>query len=139
MRDNSLNRSRFFLALAVCTGVAVGVASRAQNTLSEADLVGVWQGAEITGDLVISGEVMFFPDGHYQRSHVLGQLMTMTSGPYRVAENWVHFAVDDYEPKWYAGVAQYPPPSETWVLEQFDGVQLSGSVGITRIDYHRVQ
>lgn len=136
-----ITKSRPLPALAAgafLIAVAAGGGAAAQ-ALSEADLVGVWRGQERTQGMTIAGEVIFFPDGTYQRTAVLGQLMTAQSGIYRTAENWVHFQPQDYEPKVYLGIPQYPPPSETWVVDGFDGRHIHATVGITEISYDRVQ
>ncbi len=61
--------------------------------------------------------------------HWLGPLRTWQTGPYRIAKNWIHFEVEDYEPKYYQGVFQYPPPSETWMVDFFDGRTIEGRIG----------
>lgn len=114
-------------------------AAAAQPAVTEADLIGVWRGVEIAGGLVIAGEVIFFPDGHYQRVNVLGQLMNYVEGNYEAAGNWLHFVPTDYEPKEYLGVPQYPPPTETWVIDGFDGRHLHATVGQSEIVFERTR
>ena len=114
-------------------------ARAAIKKLSVASLSGAWRGSETTGPLVIAGEVLFQRNGTYQRMHRLGELVTWASGPYSIAQNWVHFEVEDYGPEYYAGIRQYPPPSETWMVDRFDGRSLDARIGTeTAIHYERV-
>jgi hypothetical protein len=94
-----------------------------------AELVGVWRGTESIGRVIINGEVIFYEDGGYRRMHQLGYLETWDVGSYRIARNWIHFEIEDYEPKYYQGVFQHRPPSDTWkVLRLRDGV-MEGRIG----------
>ena len=113
---------------AVCATTAARNAS-AQADLSAASLTGVWRGHVEQAGIGIEGELIFRRGGTYQRMHQLGQLMTWASGSYRIAENWIHFEVEDYEPKYYQGVFQHPPPSETWMVDYFDGERIEGQIG----------
>jgi len=100
--------------------------------------MGVWQGIERTGSVSIAGEVIFQPNGTYRRMHRLGNLMTWASGTYSIAENWIHFEVEAYGPVYYLGVYQYPPPSETWMVDAFDGHSIDARIGgATVIHYEK--
>lgn len=126
------------VAALVVAGAMAG-AAMAQQALRAADLVGVWRGYDRTGEMVIASEVIFFADGHYQRVNVLGQLMNYVTGDYRLAGNWVHFQPTDYEPKVYLGIPQYAPPSETWVVDGFDGHRLHATSGSSELAFERYQ
>jgi hypothetical protein len=111
----------------------------AQVPLSQAALIGTWQGVERTGAISILGQVTFFPNGTYQRHHVLGALQTLDNGNYAVVQNWVHFYVMDYQPKEYNGRRMAPPPTDTWVLSAFDGRTLAGTIGgATVVQYQKM-
>jgi hypothetical protein len=111
----------------------------AQIVISPASLIGIWDGVERTGQITIRGEVIFYPNGTYQRHHVLGALQTWDNGTYQVAQNWVHFNVQDYQPKVYNRVVQAPPPSETWMLNSFNGRVATGMIGAaTFVQYRKV-
>ena len=107
----------------------IGSEAEAQVAITRRSLTGVWQGGVTTGGYTFVGEVIFKPDGTYQRMHAYGDLRHWTIGPYSIAQNWVHFEVDDYGPKYYLGVYQYPPPTETWVVSAFDGRTIEGTIG----------
>lgn len=140
MRSHSPNRRTVVTVLAA--GLAAGLfipVARGQLALTRRNLAGVWRGIEKTAGIVISGEVIFQPNGTYRRMHQFKQLMTWASGPYTIAENWIHFEVDAYGPVYYLGAYQYPPPSETWMVDQFDGQSISGWIGsASQIYYERV-
>jgi hypothetical protein len=113
--------------------------AQAQVPLSRRNLMGVWRGTIEAGGVVIGGEIIFQPNGTYRRSNVLGRLMSWASGPYTIAENWIHFEVEDYGPTYFQGVYQYPPPSETWVVESFDGQTIEARIGnVTRVHFEIV-
>jgi hypothetical protein len=122
---------------AALAAIAFAGAAAAQPAIDADDLVGVWRGAEATAGVVIDSEVIFFADGRYQRMNMLGQLMNYVAGDYRLTGNLVHFEPKDYEPKVYLGVPQYPPPSDTWVIDAFDGRHLHGTVGQSEILFER--
>ena len=111
--------------------------AEAQQALTAASLIGTWDGIERTGQLSIRGQVIFYPNGTYQRHHVLGALQTLDSGTYQVAQNWVHFNVQDYQPRQYNGVNQ-SMPSDTWMLTSFNGRVAEGMIGAaTFIQYQK--
>ena len=120
---------RRWIVLQGMASLLASTAAWAQAELSEAELAGVWRGYVKDAGFRINGELIFRRNGTYQRMHQLGQLMTWASGPYRIAENWIHFEVEDYESKRYLGVDQAPPPSETWMVDYFDGRQIEGRIG----------
>lgn len=118
--------------------LAAAAVAIAQAALSPAALVGKWQGVERTGPIAIGGQVLFFQDGTYQRYHVAGPLQTLDTGSFQVAQNWIHFYVMNYEPKWYGGKRLAPPPSDTWVVNGFDGGHLNAAIGgVTQLQYQR--
>jgi hypothetical protein len=122
-----------FGLLALATSAVV-----AQTALSPAALIGKWQGVERAGPIVIAGEVLFFANGTYQRHHVAGPLQTLDSGSFQVVQNWIHFYVMDYAPKTYGGKRMAPPPSDTWVVNGFNGAALNATIGgATQLQYQR--
>jgi hypothetical protein len=132
--------SRRAAASVAAFGLLVLAASAviAQAALSPGALVGKWQGIERTGPIAIAGQVLFFQNGTYQRYHVAGALQTLDTGSFQVAQNWIHFYVTDYQPKTYGGKRMAPPPSDTWVVNGFNGNALSATIGgATQIQYQR--
>jgi hypothetical protein len=105
----------------------------AQSGLSPENLVGVWQGVERTGPVAVGGRLVMFANGTYERHHVLGALQTWDRGTYQLAQNWVHFNVQDYQPKEYNRAPMPPPPSETWMVNAFDGRTVEGRIGTATI------
>ncbi len=126
-------------AIVLATALAAaGGATLAQPAIDAADLVGVWRGVEVSGPLVIAGEVIFHADGHYQRVNVLGRLMNLVAGDYRVAGPLVHFVPTDYQPREILGIPQYPPPSETWLVDRLGDGHLHARVGQSELTFERV-
>jgi hypothetical protein len=111
----------------------------AQVGVAPSQLVGSWVGFERAGPITIQGDVIFYPNGSYRRHHAAGMLQTWDSGNYQVAQSWVHFEVQDYEPKTYNGARLAPPPSDTWMLTGFNGRVAEGRIGgATFFHYEKV-
>jgi len=130
-RPREVSCAAFFAALALIGAVASwGPPARAQNApLAPQSLVGVWRGQEASAIGTMSVEVIFFANGTYSRAHTAGSLMTRDVGTYSIVQNWIHFQLRDYEPKYYMGRVMTRPMSDTWVVNRFDGSFLQATVG----------
>jgi len=125
--------------ISISMAASVGGGAAAQQRLDRDQLVGRWQGYEAFGGYRVQSEVLFFPDGTYQRWSALGSLMAMHRGAWEVMQNWVHFSPTDYEPKIYQGRPMAPPPSETWIVDAFDGTNIHATVGgMSEVSFRRV-
>ena len=83
--------------------------------------------------------MIFKPNGTFQRTNWWNGLMTWAIGPYTIAENWIHFEIDSYGPDIYQGVPQAAPPSETWMVDRFDGQTIEARIGAEAVvQYRRV-
>ncbi len=126
------------LAAAAMTGLLGGRELARGSPMSPGMLVGAWQGEERGPLGVMSVELIFFRNGTYRRSHQWGELMTFDTGTYTVAENWIHFKLQDYGPRTYKGQVMTRPMSDTWVVGGFDGRALTATVGAnSRISMRR--
>lgn len=75
--------------------------------------VGIWV-AEIPTDYgPMYTQMILQPNGSYSYQVVWGNLMTYEVGLYEVGQGFIHFAVQDYEPKEYKGQPQSRPTSWT--------------------------
>lgn len=134
IRDASLahrafSRRRTACALAALfVGLVAAAPARAQ-ALNPAQLAGAWSGREASVVGAMSLQVVFFPDGRYQRVHRLGGLMTFDNGRYSVVQNWIHFELEQFGPDRYNGKPLTWPRSDTWVVHRFNGRFLEGSIG----------
>lgn len=130
--------SSLLLPLASWPMALPAAAQDGDGDIDRAELVGVWRGTESIGGIAIAGEVIFYEDGGYRRMHRLGYLETWDVGSYRIARNWVHFDIEDYEPKYYQGVFQHRPPSDTWKVSRLRGGVMEGRIGdAARFHYER--
>jgi hypothetical protein len=77
----------------------------------------------------MSVQVIFFPNGTNRRSHQWSDLMTFDAGTYSIVQNWIHFQLENYGPRYCKGREMTRPMSDTWVVRQFDGRSLSATVG----------
>jgi hypothetical protein len=103
--------------------------AQAQTPLAPQTLSGVWRGQEQSPIGPMAVEVIFFPNGTYSRAHVAGSLMTRDVGTYEIVQNWIHFRLTNYEPKYYMNRPMTRPMSDTWVVNRFDGRILQATVG----------
>ena len=134
-------RSCCFGVVAAAVGaLSTAAAPAAHAQIAPQQLVGVWRGQERSPIGVMSVEVIFFGNGTYSRAHVAGALMTRDVGSYTLTQNWIHFQLRDYEPKYYLGRPMTRPMSDTWVITAFDGRTLQATVGGTsQVVVQRVQ
>lgn len=119
------------VAATAAMGLGLAGGASAQQALDPAQIVGVWQGHEVAGGYSIGTEAIFFPNGTYRKTSVIGALMAYQSGNWAVAQNWLHLYPLDYGPRTYQGKAMHPPPSETWIVGYFDGTNLHATIGAT--------
>jgi hypothetical protein len=122
-------------AAALAFGVALALLAPsappalAQTPLAPQTHSGVWRGQEQSPIGTMAVEVIFFPNGTYSRAHVAGSLMTRDVGTYSIVQNWIHFQLRDYEPKYYMNRPMTRPMTDTWVVNRFDGRVLQATVG----------
>jgi hypothetical protein len=133
LRFHAVQRCRLLVALIVLAALASGWSLGSASAQNLTQLTGVWRGAELTPLGLSSIEVIFFPNGTYSRSHVLGVLMTRDAGRYEVVSNWVHFYLQEWAPTEYLGRPLTWPTSDTWIVTRFDGQVLETSnIHVTR-------
>jgi hypothetical protein len=121
MRWMKLDRRAMFTFVSALSAVLAFAPASAQDVELPERLTGVWQGTVTVGPYDIGGEIIFQPNGTFRRTNWLNGLMTWASGPYTIARNWIHFEVEAYGPEIYLNVPQPKPPSETWMVDFFDG------------------
>lgn len=132
----SLDNAAFTRRTAICAFATMagamlffGPAQAQPLPVAPAALVGTWSGQERGPVGVMSVQVIFFRNGTYRRSHQLRDLMTFEAGTYSAVQNWIHFQLQNYGPRYYKGREMTRPMSDTWVVQRFDGRALSATVG----------
>lgn len=137
----AIDRRRAVVSLAALfAGLAWAERPAQAQLLAPHAVTGLWRGQE-SGPLgVMDVEVIFFPNGTYSRTHRLRDLMTRDVGTYAIVQNWIHFELQNYQPKVYRGQTLTRPMSDTWVVGQFDGRSLRATVGgISAVAVRRVR
>ena len=76
-------------------------------------VVGIWESQIATEYGPMYTQMILQPNGGYSYQVVWGDLMTWEVGLYEVGEGFIHFAVQDYEPKEYQGQWLSRPTSWT--------------------------
>lgn len=112
------------LALAVA-----GARSALAQSLDPGSLTGSWAGQEAYPLGTMQVSVLFFANGSYQRSHVIGPLMTWDKGRFSVVQNWIHFELEEFGPETFNGRPMHPMKSDTWMVTGFDGARLTATIG----------
>lgn len=125
MPKPSISRRAILLGLAA---TPFSTAARAQAPDLPERLSGVWRGTVTVGPYEIAGELIFRPNGTFRRANWWNGLMTWASGPYTIARNWIHFEVEAYGPEIYMNMPQARPPSETWMVDFYDGGMLDATL-----------
>ena len=77
------------------------------------NVVGIWESRIATDYGPMYTQMILQPNGGYSYQVVWGDLMTWEVGLYEVGEGFIHFAVQDYEPKEYKGQRLSRPTSWT--------------------------
>jgi hypothetical protein len=83
-------------------------------------LVGVWRSQTITAMGPAFSEVILMPNGTFTKTFRYGSFFTRDVGRYTVGQGYVHFTIEDHEPKYYLGRPMHWLKSETWLFT-FEG------------------
>ncbi len=75
--------------------------------------VGIWESQTMTDYGVMFSQMILQPNGSYSYQVRWGDLMTWEVGLYEVGQGFIHFSVQDYEPKVYKGTTMWRPTSWT--------------------------
>lgn len=89
------------------------------------NLVGLWRSQVQTPWGMGYGETLIKPDGTFSKTAKMGDLFTWDVGRYTVGPGYIHFTIDDHEPKYYKGVRMQWVRSETVFFEFIGPDQLS--------------
>lgn len=77
------------------------------------NVVGIWESQIMTGYGVMFTQMILQPNGSYSYQVRLGNLMTWEVGLYEVGQGFIHFSVQNYEPKEYMDKQMSRPTSWT--------------------------
>jgi hypothetical protein len=133
----TVSRRRLSGALGALLLALMAAAPAEAQALRSAQLVGAWSGRESSLVGAMALQVVFFPDGRYQRVHRLGGLMTFDNGRYTIAQNWVHFELEQFGPDHFNGKPLTWPRSDTWIVHRFDGRFLEATIGGAQVSISR--
>ena len=96
-----------FVALAWWPKMSAGQRSNAES------LVGTWQSQIQTPFGIGYGKTVLMPDGTFTKTFRAGQMFTWDVGKYTVGRDYIHFTIEDHEPKVYMGKPMNWVKSET--------------------------
>ncbi|NJD08463.1 MAG: hypothetical protein FIA97_18490 [Methylococcaceae bacterium] len=77
------------------------------------DVVGTWQSQVTTPYCMAAGETILMPDGTFSKTFRCGEMFTLDTGTYKVGEGYIHFNIQDHEPKTWRGKPMHWVKSET--------------------------
>lgn len=111
------------------------------QSLRGEDLVGIWRSNVQTPYGPAQGEVILKPDGTFSKTFRCGGLFTLDVGRYTVGAGFIHFTIQDHEPKTYMNKPMTWVTSETWFFQFLgsDQIQFEDRVVGTRWEAHRVR
>jgi hypothetical protein len=84
------------------------------------DVKGIWRSEVATAFGKCYGETILMPKGRFSKTFRCGEMFTKDVGTYTVGEGYIHFNIEDHEPKVYKGKPMSWVNSET-VFFQFVG------------------
>ena len=125
------------VGVALLALAAPGARSALAQSLDPGSLTGSWAGQEAYPQATMQISVLFFANGTYQRSHIIGPLMTWDKGRFSVAQNWIHFELEEFGPETFNGRPMHPMKSDTWMVTGFDGATLTATIGAARVTVMR--
>jgi hypothetical protein len=102
MKKVSQNYSIILIAFLVGCGV---VMAAGQHDLVQAQsVVGVWECPGVaTPWCVANGKVILMKDGSFTKTVECGEMSTWDKGIYTVGQGYIHYKIQDHEPKTYKG------------------------------------
>ena len=112
-----MKRPSLIIALAL-----IGLISSWQGVFAAAqqDVTGIWRAQFVTAFGACYGETILMPNGRFSKTSKCGEMFTKDVGTYTVGEGYIHFNIQDHEPKFYKGKPMSWVKSET-VFFQFVG------------------
>ena len=112
-----MKRASLIIALAL-----IGLIPSWQGVFAAAqqDVTGIWRAQVVTAVGMCYGETILMPKGRFSKTSKCGEMFTKDVGTYTVGEGYIHFDIQDHEPKIYKGKPMTWVKSET-VFFRFDG------------------
>jgi hypothetical protein len=74
-----------------------------QNPPAQFKLTGIWESQTQTAYGMVYSELILEPTKTFSQQVTLGNLLTYDVGRYEVGDGFIHFVVEDHEPKEYLG------------------------------------
>jgi hypothetical protein len=75
--------------------------------------VGIWRAQVSTPWGLGTGETILMKNGRFSKTFRVGEMFTMDTGKYTVGQGYIHFEIEDHEPKVYKGKPMRWVKSET--------------------------
>lgn len=112
-RRNAMKRASLIIALAL-----IGLIPLWQGVFAAAqDVTGIWRSQVVTAFGMCYGETILMPKGRFSKTFRCGEMFTKDVGTYTVGEGYIHFNIQDHEPKVWKGKRMTWPNSETVFIE----------------------
>ena len=136
-----MKRQALILVVALVAAVTLWPGLTQAQPLPAENIVGLWRSQFPTPMGMGFSEVVFMPDGRFQKKVRAGELMTLDIGRYTVGQGYIHFDIEDHEPKTYMGQPMQWVKSETWLFRFVnpDLIIFEDRLTGTRWEAHRVR
>jgi hypothetical protein len=104
--------SRVIVSLSLMGLLAVSPLVWGDDTAAH-HLVGIWRAQVSTPWGPGTAETILMKNGHFSKTFKAGGMFTKDSGKYTVGQGYIHFDIEDHEPKVYMGKPMSWVKSET--------------------------
>jgi hypothetical protein len=105
-------------------------------------VVGTWECPNVMTPWGLAhGKTILMPDGTFTKTVRCGEMMTWDKGTYTTGTGYIHYKIQDHEPKIYKGQQMHWPKEETSYFEfaGSDRIVSSNRDGGARVECYRVR
>lgn len=107
-----MSGSRLIVLLAVIGFLGASQVVWGDDTTTQ-NLVGIWRAQVSTPWGPGTAETILMKNGRFSKTFKVGEMFTKDSGKYMVGQGYIHFDIEDHEPKVYKGKPMSWVKSET--------------------------
>lgn len=116
-----LSNNQLMILVAFLMGCGVIMAVGEHNLVQAQSVVGVWECPGVqTPWGVANGKVVLMKDGSFTKTVKCGEMFTWDKGTYTVGKGYIHYKIQDHEPKVYKGKTM------AWFKEETTYFQFAG-------------
>jgi hypothetical protein len=116
-----VQNNQLIILVAFLMGLSVVMAVGEHDLVQAQSVVGVWECPGVpTPWCVANGKTVLMKDGTFTKTVKCGEMSTWDKGTYTVGEGYIHYKIQDHEPKVYKGKTM------NWFKEETSYFQFAG-------------